>query len=213
MNNQALPPHIDREGQGLISGHTMATEIALEKLYPEGIEKALDRFIENAGKISANMLGMVNKVGGQIYALLFLSRDPQSLDDIAETLQVSKGNVSVNVRLLENLKLVKKVWVKGSRRDYYEANRDYPKKLLKGFFDRIREGVDESMRLINTCEGQFKEALKEVNGHAEACKDAEYMLQQLSLLKAFYTAAGQMFEDFYQGRDINTQVLRFAILD
>ncbi|HCU24945.1 MAG TPA: hypothetical protein DF383_08005, partial [Deltaproteobacteria bacterium] len=123
----------------------MAQEASIKK-YPQSLEKALDRFIESAGKISANMLGMVNKVGGQIYALLFLSREPLSLDDISETLQVSKGNVSVNIRLLEEFKLVKKIWVKGSRRDFYEANRDYPREFLKGFFDRLRGGIDESIR-------------------------------------------------------------------
>lgn len=191
----------------------MAPETALEKKYPESIEKALDRFIENAGKISANMLGMVNKVGGQIYALLFLSREPQSLDAIAETLQVSKGSISVNVRILEDLKLVKKVWVKGSRRDYYEANREYPRKMLRGFFDRIREGIDESMRVIHRCESQFKDALKDAGGHEEVLKDAQFMMDQLYLLKAFYTAAGQIFEDFYQGRQLDSDLLRHVILD
>lgn len=192
----------------------MATLKALEnKKYPPRVQAALDRFIESAGKISANMLGMVNKVGGQIYALLFLSRAPLSLDDISEILSVSKGNISVNVRLLEELKLVKKVWVKGSRRDFYEANRDYPRKLLKGFFDRIREGIDESMRLINRCQSQFQEALPQGPGNEEARKDADFMMLQLDILKAFYTAAGMIFEDFYKGRDLNTELLRQAILD
>ena len=53
-----------------------------------GLETARDRFIESAGKISANMLGMVSKVGGQIYALLFIARNPMSLDEIAEVLIV-----------------------------------------------------------------------------------------------------------------------------
>ncbi|MDX1386154.1 MAG: MarR family transcriptional regulator [bacterium] len=183
------------------------------KKYPEGVEAALDRFIESAGKISANMLGMVNKVGGQIYALLFLSREPLSLDEISEILQVSKGNISVNVRLLEELKLVKKVWVKGSRRDFYEANRDYPRKLLKGFFDRIREGIDESMRLIHRCQGQLEEALPEAGEGTDAQKDADFMMLQLNILKSFYSAAARVFEDFYQGREVNTDLLRHAILD
>ena len=183
------------------------------KKYSVGLEKALDRFIESAGKISANMLGMVNKVGGQIYALLFLSREPLSLDDISEILQVSKGNVSVNIRLLEEFKLVKKIWVKGSRRDFYEANRDYPRKFLKGFFDRLREGVDESIRIINRCHAQFNEALNEIEPKSEQLEDAKFMLHQLDLLKMFYSAASQLFEDFYQGRDINSDLLRRVILE
>jgi DNA-binding transcriptional regulator GbsR (MarR family) len=191
----------------------MPSQSATENKYSIEVQNALDRFIESAGKISANMLGMVNKVGGQIYALLFLSRQPLSLDDISEILQVSKGNISVNVRLLEELKLVKKIWVKGSRRDFYEANRDYPKKLLKGFFDRIREGIDESIRLINTCHSQFGEALHDIRMDSEEGKDAQFMVQQLNILKMFYSAASMVFEDFYQGRDLNTDILRRVILD
>jgi len=183
------------------------------KKYSPGLEKALDRFIESAGKISANMLGMVNKVGGQIYALLFLSREPLSLDDISEILQVSKGNVSVNIRLLEETKLVKKIWVKGSRRDYYEANRDYPRKFLKGFFDRLREGVDESIRIINRCHIQFNDALNEIGPESEQLADARFMLQQLDLLKMFYSAASRLFEAFYQGGEVNTDLLRQVILE
>lgn len=184
-----------------------------KKKYSEGLEKALDRFIENAGKISANMLGMVNKVGGQIYALLFLSREPLSLDEISEILQVSKGNISVNIRLLEEYKLVKKVWVKGSRRDYYEANRDYPRQFLKGFFDRIRAGIDESIRLTNRCRTQFNDAIQEIVQNSSQFEDAQFMIQQLDLLKMFYSAASQVFEDFYQGRAIDTDLLRRVILE
>jgi DNA-binding transcriptional regulator GbsR (MarR family) len=183
------------------------------KRYPAGLEKALDRFIESAGKISANMLGMVNKVGGQIYALLFLSREPLSLDDVSEILQVSKGNIRVNIRLLEEFKLVKKVWVKGSRRDYYEANRDYPRQFLKSFFDRIREGIDESIRIINRCQTQFDDAVKELEKGTEKMEDAKFMMQQLEILRMFYTASSQLFDDFYQGRQVNSELLRRVILE
>jgi HTH-type transcriptional regulator, glycine betaine synthesis regulator len=175
------------------------------------LELALDSFIESAGKISANMLGMVSKVGGQIYALLFLSRRSLSLDEISEALKISKGNISINVRMLEEHKLVNKVWVKGTRKDYYEANRDYPRKFLKSFMDRVREGIEDSLRVINKCHNQFEETQKELQG--EEKEDAEFMAQQLNLLSAFYLAASEIFEDFYQGRDINTDLLRRAILD
>ena len=175
------------------------------------LSQALDSFIESAGKISANMLGMVSKVGGQIYALLFLARRPLSLDEISEALKISKGNISINIRMLEEHKLARKVWVKGTRRDYYEANRDYPRKLLKGFFDRVREGIEDSLRVIHKCRGQFESVKTELDG--EEHEDAEFMVQQLNLLSAFYLAASQLFEDFYQGRDVDTNLLRRAILD
>ena len=70
------------------------------------LDDAVDIFLQGAGKISSALLGMINKVGGQIYALLFLADEPLSLDEIAERLSVSKSNVSINIRLLEEYDLV-----------------------------------------------------------------------------------------------------------
>lgn len=175
------------------------------------LEKARDSLIESAGKISANMLGMVSKVGGQIYALLFLSREPMSLDAIAESLKISKGSSSVNVRLLEDVGLVKKVWVKGDRKDYYEVSRDYPRKLLKGFFDRVREGIDNSLRVINRCHSEFQDMEDTLKGTEQ--EDARFMMSQLQLLSSFYGAASHLFDDFYQGRNVDSELLRRVILE
>lgn len=181
------------------------------KSEPIRLERARDRFIESAGKISVNMLGMVSKVGGQIYARLFLARQPMSLDEIAADLKLSKGNISVNIRMLEGFGLVRKVWIKGTRKDYYEAARDYPRKFLKNFFDRVRGGVDDSLRLINRFKGEFEEAAKACQ--EEELKDAQFIVSQLLLLEAFYQAASRIFEDFYQGRDVDTDLLRRVILE
>lgn len=177
-----------------------------QKTIHRKLESTVETFIESSGKISANMLGMVNRVGGQIYALLFMLRNPISLDEISEILKTSKGNVSVNIRLLEEHGLVRKVWVKGSRRDYYEARRDMPRKLLKSFFDRVRDGIDGSLRVINQCRVELEEASKEVKG--DDAEDAAFMMAQLELLSLFYQGASRLFEDFYKGRKVDIDILR-----
>ncbi len=174
------------------------------------LEKTLEAFIESSGKISANMLGMVNRVGGQIYALLFLMREPLSLDEICDLLKTSKGNVSVNIRLLEEQGLVRKVWVKGSRKDYYEAVRDYPKKLIKGFFDRVRDGIEHSLRIIEQCRADLDGSTEALEG--DDLKDAEFMNVQLDILLAFYTLSSEIFDDFYQGKKVDIDILRRATL-
>lgn len=176
----------------------------------EEFEKAIDSFIEAAGKISANMLGMVNKVGGQIYALLFLTRKPLSLDEMADILKISKSNISINIRQLEDCKLVRKVWVKGTRKDYYEASRENPRHILKDFFDRIRQGIDESIRIINKCRKQFEDVDGKVGDRND---DVEFIINQFNLLSLFYMASSQIFEDFYQGRNVDIELLRRAILE
>ena len=137
-------------------------------------------------------------------------RQPLSLDEISDLLKTSKGNVSVNIRLLEEQGLVRKVWVKGSRRDYYDAKRDYPRKLLRGFFDRVRQGIEESLRVINECRQGL--AAADVKGAAESVADARFMRDQLDLLLVFYEAASQIFDDFYQGRKVDIDLLRRVAL-
>jgi len=58
---------------------------------------------------------------GKVVGLLLYHGVPLSLDDITEELQVSKGPVSQIMRRLRDHNLVRRVWVPGSRRDYYEA--------------------------------------------------------------------------------------------
>ncbi len=64
------------------------------------------------------------KLMGQVVGLLLYHGDPLSLDDITNELQVSKGPVSQIMRRLREHNLVRRVWVPGSRRDFYEAEPD-----------------------------------------------------------------------------------------
>lgn len=61
---------------------------------------------------------------GYIVALLLHTDEPVSLDEITDELQVSKGPVSQIMRRLREHNLVQRVWVPGSRRDYYRAEPD-----------------------------------------------------------------------------------------
>jgi len=173
------------------------------------IDYAVDAFIDGAGKISSALLGMVNKVGGQIYALLFLSEEPLSLDEIAERLQVSKSNISINIRLLEEMKLVRKIWVKGSRRDYYEVERVYPRKVLTDFFDKIRGTIKDAIHTIERSRSLAKEARVDLASDKRA--KADFIIDQLNLIGSFYYAADKFFNDFFEGKNIDLTILRAVL--
>ncbi len=104
----------------------------------------IENFIDTFGKLAAS-LGL-NRVVGQIYALLYLLDNPLSLDDIAKNLKISKGNVSVNIRELESWGAVKKIWVPGSRKDYYEANQD----TLNVIYGRLKVRLEKAFSELNT---------------------------------------------------------------
>lgn len=175
------------------------------------LQSAMDLYLQGAGKISSALLGMINKVGGQIYALLFLSDEPISLDDIAKTLGVSKSSVSINIRMLGENNLVRKVWVKGSRKDFYAAERTYPKKVLRDFLEKIRRTLNDAITTIEGTRTKVTEAKN--NCTSQEQKRIEFILDQLNLLGLFYYAAHQYFDDFFTGKKVDIEILRRGILN
>ena len=65
-----------------------------------------------------------NDVMGRLYGTLLLNPEPLSLDELCDTLQISKGSVSMNMRDLERWGMAKEVWVRGERRKFYKAESD-----------------------------------------------------------------------------------------
>ena len=92
------------------------------------LEVARDKFIEGISRMG-DAFGL-NRFVIQLYAFLYLSGKPLSLDEIVEALGASKGNVSINIRELEKWGAVRNIWIKGSRKDYYEAETDVKKVFL-----------------------------------------------------------------------------------
>lgn len=176
------------------------------------LNEAVDTFIQGAGKISAALLGMVNRIGGQIYALLFLGEEPLSLDEISEQLCVSKSNVSINIRLLEENNLVRKVWVRGSRKDYYAAERTYPKKIIKGFLEKIQTNLKDSIMTIERTRSLVAKTKLKLKEEKEKTQ-ADFMSEQLDLLAFFYYGAHQFFDDFFSGKPVDIEILRRTLFN
>jgi DNA-binding transcriptional regulator GbsR (MarR family) len=97
----------------------------------------------------------LSDVLGRIYGVLFFADHPLGLEDIAGELGVSKATVSVNVRILEGVGTIRKVWRKGSRRDYYEAERDFTwmmtetiEKMMRREIEITSAAIDRSKELL-----------------------------------------------------------------
>jgi DNA-binding transcriptional regulator GbsR (MarR family) len=112
-------------------------------------------FARFAGELAESF--SFNRSVGQIYGLLYLQESPLSLEDIGQRLSMSKGNASINIRLLESWGAVRPVSVVGSRKDFYEANRDIKQVALR----RVREGLTKR---LDRAEEQLTRLHKNGNG-------------------------------------------------
>ncbi len=84
--------------------------------------KALKHFVRFWGEM-ASQWG-INRTMAQIHALLYAMEHPLDMETIMQVLEISRGNASMNLRSLQEWKLVRKVSVPGTRRDYFTAEKD-----------------------------------------------------------------------------------------
>lgn len=149
------------------------------------LESAQDRFIGSIGEL-CDSFGL-NKFVAQLYAVLYLSDKPLSLDDITERLKVSKGNVSVNIRELEKWGAVRNIWVKGSRKDYYEANTDIKGVILR----KVQTGVQKRVTQISDMIDEFKGMVANQDGDwtEEEKKTARLYVERLKNIEELKSLA------------------------
>ena len=157
----------------------------------EDLLKASDRFIEGIGHL-ATTVG-VSRVIGQLYAMLFLSNKPRCLDDMVERLRISKGNASVNIRELEKLGIVRKVWVKGSRKDFYGAELDFERLVNNVVIGAVRRRMEVVIATVVETENLIEKA--QVAMDEEDSKTVKLYLKKLKILRRFHRFAEEFLKN------------------
>jgi DNA-binding transcriptional regulator GbsR (MarR family) len=123
------------------------------------ISQARMRLVETGGRTSQD-LGL-GRIVGQILVYLYLQRDECSLDVLESELGLSKASVSVAARQLEQLGLIRRVWIKGERKKYYRSAENIASALQQGLLSQVRNKVqyfggelDLSMALLDDIAGE-----------------------------------------------------------
>ncbi len=113
------------------------------------LQAVQDSMLDGLGQL-ASYFGF-SKVMGQLYGALMLSAVPLSLDDLVELLDISKASVSMNLRTLEHLGMVRQVWVKGrgDRRKFYEAETDFWQIISNILAGREMRDVERALHVMD----------------------------------------------------------------
>ena len=131
------------------------------------LQQLRQQFIATAGQFSQS-LGFGRNLG-QIYAHVYFSAEPQTLDDLTSQLGISKGSASMSVR---------QVWVKGDRKDYYEATETFGKIIRKALLDLVGQKMEAADRLLADAEAKLK-------SHGNGSREAALLRQRVAKLRAF----------------------------
>src|SRR6516165_6236927 len=89
---------------------------------PATLPPAVERFVLQWGDMGGHW--GVNRSVSQIHALLYLSERPLTAEDIADELGLARSNVSNSIKELLTWNLIRRIPVKGDRREHFEAEAD-----------------------------------------------------------------------------------------
>lgn len=86
------------------------------------VKEAKQQFVQAWGALGSQW--GINKTMAQIHALMMVSTDALSTEEIMAELSISRGNANMNIRELTDWGLVTKVFKPGERRDYFVGEKD-----------------------------------------------------------------------------------------
>jgi len=115
------------------------------------LTEAKQQFISSWGAFGTHW--GINRTMAQIHALLLVSADPMTQDDIMEELNISRGNTNMNIRELINWELVEREILPGERKEFFSAEKDIWKVMKQIVKERKKRELDPMLKLLDQLEG------------------------------------------------------------
>jgi len=106
-----------------------------------------ERFIEQMGIVAQG--DGLPRIAGRMMGLMIFDGRPYSFSELATELQVSRGSVSTNARILEQMGILERTAVPGERQDYFQLADAPFEAVLSGALARSRKA---RQIVLNTAE-------------------------------------------------------------
>ncbi|MDA1045048.1 MAG: MarR family transcriptional regulator [Verrucomicrobia bacterium] len=125
----------------------------------------------------------INRTVAQVHALLYLSAEPVNAEEIAETLQVARSNVSTSIKELLGWGIIKNIHVLGDRRDHYESMTDVWTMFERILDERKRREWEPTLQMLAECMQE-----------AESSNDeSPHTRERIAAMQAFFTTMGAWY--------------------
>lgn len=147
------------------------------------LEEARQQFISSWGAFGTHW--GINRTMAQMHALLMISADPLTQDDIMEQLNISRGNANMNIRELVDWGLVDRVTIPGERKEYFVAEKDIWKVATQIVHERKKRELNPMLKLMDN--------LEQIEGDKKD-KNVKQFIETVSGIKRFGQQADKMLD-------------------
>jgi HTH-type transcriptional regulator, glycine betaine synthesis regulator len=120
------------------------------------LSRARDLGIDTCGRI-AEFWGFTRTMG-RIFGLLYLSHEPLAQSEIQKRLGISAGSASMTLGALGRWGVAHRVWVRGQRREHYEAETDFWKMISGVLNERERREIGAALEVVERAEAGARAA-------------------------------------------------------
>lgn len=110
------------------------------------LDEAKTKFVNSWGTLGSQW--GVNRTMSQIHALLLVSPDPLSAEEIMAQLNISRGNANMNLRALMDWGLVTKEIKSGERKEYFFAGKDMWEVARKIVYERRKREIEPILQVV-----------------------------------------------------------------
>lgn len=152
------------------------------------LNEARNKFIQTWGALGSQW--GINKTMAQIHAMLMVSNEAVSMEDIMEELHISRGNASMNLRALMDWGIVYKEFKPGERREFFTAEKDLDELAVKISRERSRREIKPALKV-----------LKEVSAVEGTTEEAKHFSAQTKKLYDFVLQADNALEKITEYKD------------
>jgi DNA-binding transcriptional regulator GbsR (MarR family) len=137
----------------------------------------------------------INPTMAEIHGLLFITGQALSMDDLMARLEISRGNVSMNLSRLVEWGLVHRVHRRGDRRDYYESPGDVWELFTLVAAQRKRREIDPMLYTLRQCRDRLTPADR--NATAGDSPERSERRRRITDLLAFLTLVDELAQRFF----------------
>ena len=97
----------------------------------------IEEFVEQLGLIA--QADGLPRIAGRILGIMVIHGGPFSFSELGLALKVSRGSISTNTRLLENLGVIERTTRPGERQDYFRLHANPYVELMRGLQNRMKK--------------------------------------------------------------------------
>ncbi len=148
------------------------------------LERIKERFILHWGEMGS--LWGINRTMAQAHALLYISPEPLSANDIMKELQISRGNVSMALRELIAWGIVSRIHIKGERREFYTTEKDVWQMFRIIARERKKREVDPTVNVL-------RDAVEDLNNLPD--EESQYEREQIEKLLEFFETGSDIYKE------------------